>query len=387
MTSPSSVRSLANKPDRALAAIAIGMMWVVANTNVDAPGPDRVALLACGAILAVLVVTTRLSAGYVAAYAVLIAFAERIHKVPLDEHSDVLRATREAIETFLSGANPYAHSMLSTNPVGSPFPYPPGEFLFYLPAYLLVGDIRWLDLAASIGITAAIALAGIRAGFAQVVIPAMLYATWLYSSFHAADGSNDTAAALLIVAAIVLLALHEVRPARGLFIASAVTFGWALAFKQFGVLFIVPILAALAAERRAWRPWLAYAALSLGTAAAFVLPFLVMDPEAFVRQQIEGLTFHTVLSGINIPFGLAQFGITLPPLVSRIAQLVTVAALFGWCVARRTAGLGRATLQGTLAMVAILLLTGWTSQAYWLYAAATGLLGIALLEDDPVPVG
>ena len=383
---PGSVRSPASKPDRALAAIAIGMMWVVANTDVDAPPPDRVALLACGAILAALVVTARLSAGYVAAYAVLIAFAERIHKVPLDEYSDVLRATREAIEVFLAGANPYAHTMLSTYPVGSPFPYPPGEFLFYLPAYLLVGDIRWLDLAASIGITAAIALAGIRVGFSHVVVPAMLYATWLYSSFHAADGSNDTAAALLTVIAIVLLALHETRPARALFIASAVTFGWALAFKQFGVLFLIPTLAALAAERRAWRPWVAYAALSLGTAAAFVLPFLVMDPEAFVRQQIAGLTFHTVLSGINIPFGLSQLGIALPPLVSPIAQLVTAVALFGWCVARRTAGLGRATLQGTFAMVAILLLTGWTSQAYWLYAAATGLLGIALLEDDRVPV-
>lgn len=386
MTSPSSVRSPASKPDRALAAIAIGMLWVVANTNVDAPEPGRVALLAAGAILAVLVVTARLSAGYVAAYAVLIAFAERIHKRPLDEYSDVLRATREAIEAFLAGANPYTHPMLSTIPVGSPFPYPPGEFLFYLPAYLLVGDIRWLDLAASVGITAAIALAGIRVGFGQVVVPAMLYATWLYSSFHAGDGSNDTAAALLVVAAIVLLALHEVRPARALFIASAVTFGWALAFKQFGVLFLIPILAALAAERRPWRPWRAYAALSLGTAAAFVLPFLVMDPAAFVRQQIDGLTFHTVLSGINIPFGLAQLGITLPPLVSPLAQIVTVVALFGWFIARRTTGLGRATLHGTLAMVAVLLLTGWTSQAYWLYAAATGLLGIALLEDDRVPV-
>jgi len=45
------------------------------------------------------------------------------------------------------------------------------------------------------------------------------------------------------------------------------------------------------------------------------------------------------------------------------------------------------TLHGTLVMVATLLLTGWTSQAYWLYAAATGLLGIGLLEDDRVPGG
>lgn len=383
-TSRDCVRSPANRPDRALAAIAIGMMWVVANTDVTAPNPGRVGLLVCGAALAVLVVAARLPAGYVAGYAVLVGLAERIGKVPFNDYSDVLRATREAIEVFLAGGNPYAHTMLSTNPVGSPFPYPPGEFLFYLPAYLLVGDIRWLDLAATVGITAAIALAGLRAGFDRVVIPAMLYATWLFSSFHAGDGSNDSAAALLVVVAIVLLALHEVRPARSLFIASAICFGWALAFKQFAALFLVPILAALAAERAALRPWRAYAALSLGTAAAFVLPFLVRDPQAFIGQQVAGLTFHTALSGINIPLGLAGLGIALPPLVAPVLQLAVLAALLGWSVARRAAGIGRATLLGTLAMLAALLLAGWTSQAYWLYAAATGLLGVALLEDGPV---
>ena len=381
------MRSRGNSPDRALTAIAVGMMWVVANTNVDAPGADRVALLVCGAVLAALILRARISAGYVAAYAVLIAVAERSHKAPLDEYSDVLRATREAIEVFLAGGNPYAHTMLSTYPVGSPFPYPPGEFLFYLPAYLLVGDVRWLDIAAGVGITAAIAFAGIRVGFDRVALPAMLYATWLYSSFHSVDGSNDTAAGFMLVLAIVLLALHEVRPSRALFVASAVTFGWAIAFKQFAVLFLVPVLASLAAERRAWRPWRAYAALCLGTVLAFVLPFFAMDPGAFIRQQIDGLTFHKVLSGINIPFGLEPLGITLPPAVGPLAQLGSVAVVFGWSIVRRVPDTGLATLRGTGAMVAVLLFAGWTSQAYWLYAAATGLLGIALLEDRGDAVG
>lgn len=375
------MRSPANNQGRALSAIAVGLFWVVANTDVDAPGVERLGLLVTGVALGVLAVAGRLPSAFVAVYAVLIAVAERIHSVPLDDYSDVLRSTREAITVFLAGGNPYTHKMLTTDPVGSPFFYPPGEFLFYLPAYLVGGDIRWLDLAAGIGITVAIALAGIRAGFGQVALPAMLYATWLYGSFHAADGSNDTAAAFLVVLAIVLLALHEVLRSRALFIVSAICFGWAIAFKQFSVLFFIPVVAALAAEQRVGRAWRAYAALSLGTTAAFVLPFLVGDPGAFIGQQIAGLTFHKERSGLNLQLGLEQLGVALPPLVGPLALLLVVGGLLVLCLARPRAGLGRATLYGTFVMVAALLLTGWTSQSYWVYAGATGLLGIGLLEE------
>ena len=350
----------------------------------DDPRPERILIIVAGIVLAWATLAGTVTAAFVGWYAVLIALAERLTKSPLDDYSDVLRATREALDVvMLEGGNPYTHVMTSTNPIGSPFPYPPGEFLFYLPAYLLFDDISRVDLAASVLITGCIVLAGLRVGFDRVVLPAMVYATWLFSSFHAADGSNDTSAALLVVVALTLLALHERWPRRWLLVASAVSFGWAVAFKQFALFLLVPALRYLVG-RGPWRPYLALAA---GTTAAFALPFLVRDPRAFVGQQLAALTFHTERNGINIAGGLAGIGIDPPPAAFTALELTAAAVLLvlGATVPTRT--LGRATLLGTGALAIVILLAPWTSQAYWLYLGSVGLLGVALLDgrEQAVP--
>lgn len=370
------MRSRVSSAGPVLAAIALGIMWAVGNTSVDDPQPERVLLIVVGLGLAVTTLAGRAPASFAAWYAVLVAFSERISKAPLDDYSDVLRATREALDVFLDRGNPYTHVLTSTFPVASPFPYPPGEFLFYLPAYLWFDDIGRVDLIASILVTACIAIVGFRAGFDRVALPAMLYATWLYSSFHAGDGSNDTSAALLVAAAIALLALYERWPRRWLFVVSAVAFGWALAFKQLAVFVLVPVVRYLAAGPR-WRPYLA---LALGTLAAFVLPFLLRDPGAFLGQQVAALTFHTARSGVNVASGLAGVGIAPPAGVFTALELAAAAGLLLWTAIVRTPSLGHATLAGTLTLSVVILLAWWTSQDYWLYAASIGLLGLALLD-------
>lgn len=382
-TSRSFVHSRASSPSGrgpALAAIALGIMWAVSNTDVNDPAPERVLLIVVGLVLAVATVAGRLSPAFTCWYAVLVAFSERFTKLPLENYSDVLRATREALDVLvLAHGNPYTHVFTSTYPIGSPFPYPPGEFLFYLPAYLWFDDITRVDLLASIAITACIVIAGVRVGFGRVAIPAMLYATWLYSSFHAGDGSNDTSAAFLVILAIVLLALHERRPSRWLFILSAVAFGWAVAFKQFAVFVLVPTVRYLAVNVDArWRPYLA---ITGGTIALFGLPFFVQDPGAFIGQQIAALTFHTERDGVNIASALARLGMVLPAAVFTALEFAAAAGLLLWTAIRPLRNLGQVTLAGSLAISLVILLAWWTSQDYWLYVGSIGLLGVALFDD------
>jgi len=331
-------------------------------------------------MIAVATVAGRLSPAFAGWYAVLVAFSERFTKQPLENYSDVLRATREALDVFVHAhGNPYTHVFTSTYPIGSPFPYPPGEFLFYLPAYLWFDDLTRVDLLASIAITACIVIAGLRVGFGRVAIPAMLYATWLYSSFHAGDGSNDTSAAFLVILAIVLLALHERRPNRWLFVLSAVAFGWAVAFKQFAVFVLVPTVRYLAVNVDA--RWRRYLAIAGGTIAVFGLPFFVQDPGAFLGQQLAALTFHTERDGVNVASALARLGMVLPATVFTALELAAAAGFLLWTAIRPLRNLGQVTLAGSLAITVVILLAWWTSQDYWLYVGSIGLLGVALFDD------
>jgi uncharacterized membrane protein len=267
-------------------------------------------------------------------YAIAIGAAERLGRRPLDGGSDVLPATEEAIGVLLAGGNPYTHVLLSTTPVGSPFVYPPGEILFYVPAYLAGFDLHRVETWTGILTIVAIAAAGARAGWGTAALPAMLYATWGIAAFRTTDGGNDVSAAFLVVVAFTALAF----PGRLPFIASAFVLGWAVAFKQFAVLVLPLALRHLAVAGLDWRR---YALVSLGTATVMTLPFFLMDPVAFASQQVQALTFHEEVWGANLLNTLASSGADVSGLVP-------------------------------------LFLARWTTQSYFVYAVTLALAGVAL---------
>ncbi len=297
MTSPSSVRSRAND-----AALVLGLFWCVGGIELNAPQLDRVFLLVAGAVLLGLSLRGRDQGPFIVWYAFLIGASERFSRAPLLDGSDVLRATQEAISNLTQGMDPYTVPLTSTIPPGSPLVYPPGELLWYLPAHLLFGDLTRVDTAAGILLVAAIGVAGLRAGWDRVALPAMLYATWGIGAFRAIDGSNDVSASFLVVLALAILVFadRDTRFGRVAFILSAVIFGWAVAFKQFAVVILPLVLRHLAVAGRDWRR---YAIVSVATVAILVLPFLVWDPRSFLSAQLAILTFHTEVWGANLPTG------------------------------------------------------------------------------------
>lgn len=371
----------ANRP-AVLAALVLGLFWCVEGIDVNAPQVDRVLLLLTGLGLAW--ATLRdipLAAGCAALYAVLVAASERLRREPLVDGSDVLRATAESLDVVFAGGNPYTHVLQSTIPVGSPFVYPPGELAWYAVPYALFGDITRVDTWAGIAIVVAIAGAGFRLGMANVALPAMLYASWGIGGFRAIDGQNDVSGSLLVVLALVALVFAERdgRWSRGAFVLSAVCFGWAIAFKQFAVLVLPPVVRYLAVRGADWRR---YALIVVGVVAAFVVPFFVRDPGAFVEKQIAALTFHDQIWGANILNTLAQYGDPAPlvPLFVAISVIGTLALIV--VVARwRIPSLGAAALAGAGIVMLPLLLARWTTQPYYVYVGAIAACGVALLAS------
>src|SRR5881409_477087 len=92
-----------------LAALVLGLFWCVEGIDVNAPQLDRVVLLLAGLALAWAALRGTPFVGSTAYYAVLVAASERLHRQPLLDGSDVMRATAESLDVVFAGGNPYTH--------------------------------------------------------------------------------------------------------------------------------------------------------------------------------------------------------------------------------------------------------------------------------------
>ncbi|MBM4420035.1 MAG: hypothetical protein FJ034_00305 [Chloroflexi bacterium] len=370
-----------------VAAALVGAMWSIGSIDVNAPSFERVGLFVASCALAGWALAGRRGAGaLLAALAVLIGASERLQRPLLERGSDVLPATRESLQVLLAGRNPYTHTLQSTIPPGSPLVYGPGELLFYLPAHLLTGDLGHFEQWAGIATIAAIALIGLGVGFARSALPAMLYATWGIAAFRTTDGGNDVGAALVVVAGFCALALAaEGRGGRVAFIVSAVLFGLALAFKQYVVLVIPLVLRHLAVSGSDWRR---FALVAAGVTALLDLPFLLMDPGAFLNQHVWlALTNHREAWGANLLFTIAQVRPEVVHLSTwfLVAEIVLTLLALALCLRWRIPTLGAAAVAGAGLVALPFFLAAWTTQSYYVYAATVAAAGVTLLDHRAQP--
>jgi hypothetical protein len=289
--------------------------------------------------------------------------------------------TNEAVGVLFGGGNPYTHVYQLTNPPGAPFGYPPGEIVFYTVAHLLGGNVFRVDVACSIftlGLIAALTpLAG--DGLAAVALGAIAYDRDVM--FHLTDGSNDNAAAFLVLAGLVALAwslASSGRNAAVLWWISAVAFGWSLAFKEYAIpiaLFVGLFL--WRRDARAARSWIG---TMLGTAALFVLPFFAWNPVAFVANVGGALVLHANVWGRNAWHDAVSF-LPFATVFTPIIPLLMLAAVVGLGVVfwRRPApSLGIAFLHG-LALVAVsFMLARWTTSVYYMFCIPVLMGGVVL---------
>jgi hypothetical protein len=185
--------------------------------------------------------------------------------------------TRVAILTVQHGGDPYGIGYISSRPAGAPFPYGPLALLWYLP---FVQDPRVIEFGVSVALMLYFAF---RAGKGRPVglaifalAPPLVLAT--------VDGSNDTSAGLLILAALVAAVR---RPVLGAVILAA-----AVSFKPYAIAWVPPLviwagipslIAFAVASVVAWAP-----VLFLWGPASY-LQSLAMAQETHLRQSYWSL--------------------------------------------------------------------------------------------------
>jgi hypothetical protein len=365
----------------ALIAAALPLLIIGMGGDYEHPDPIHLAVfIAAGAGLAGVLLRKRW-AGPTIFLTVLIAGAFLRAQAGDNRASDVMLTTNEAMMVLAGGGNPYTHAYAMSNPPGEPFGYPPGEIAFYGLAHLFGINVFRVDVLAGIIGLGLIASLAPLIGDGLAALAMMPLAASVDLIFHSADGSNDTAAAFLVLLGIAALAWSfqvNGRRSQVLWWTSAIAFGWVVAFKEYALPIAVFVALFLwRTDARRARGWIVAAA---ATTALFVLPFFAWNPVAFVSNVGGALLLHSNIWGRNLwhDFVSLQPGeVAIAPLIPAI----TLAACAGVAVAlwRRPApSLGAAFLQGCALLATIFVLARWTTAVYYVFLAPLVMTGIAL---------
>jgi hypothetical protein len=189
--------------------------------------PDRTAIAVAGALALTMIASARWQLRWVPVIVLVgCGIALRIATFHSDA-SDVSDVTKVAIMTMQNGGDPYGVGYISSRPTGAPFPYGPVALLWYLP---FVQDPTLMEFGVSMALLLYFAY---RAGHGRplglavfALAPPLVLAT--------TDGSNDTSAGLLILAALVMAVR---RPVIG-----AVILAVAVSFKPYAIAWVPPLI-------------------------------------------------------------------------------------------------------------------------------------------------
>ena len=296
--------------------------------------------------------------------------------------SDALLAIKDYIGYFLAGKNVYKEIVMAQSGP-TPFTYLPFALLWYLPAQLLLVDLRFFEMLVSSLVPVAYYLTGkVINTLYHVPIVAVISLTPFLLDLSA-DGSNDNSAILLLLLSTVLFLSSGVRKNVLAAILSAIVLGLAATFKHyvwFYLIFFLPFLwytrGSLPISNRR------YITIFLITAVLLCLPFIVSSPSGFWRSLffIEIGNFHTTW-GWNIWVALRdQLGIIVSKeqmwMVRTIGTTCTVIGLWRFF---RLSSLPRVAMATSVTLFVYLVLSNWTTYAYFTFLVP--LLGISALPE------
>ena len=298
--------------------------------------------------------------------------------------SDALLATRDYLGYFLSGRHPYKEMIMAQSGL-TPFTYLPFSLFWYAPAQIFGVDLRFFEMVVSTAVPVVFALVGWAVGSLWQILPALsVVALTPFLLDLGSDGSNDNSAIFLLLVSIALLLIaHRKKDSRwGL--ASAVSLGLAAAFKHylaFYLLYFVPY--AYVQRTIAYLPRNRYLLVLAGTLAVVVLPVILTAPAGFWRSIhfIEISNWHKTW-GWNVWVAIRD-GLGL--VVSKEMMWVTRTALtlgtIAWCFRFLKLARIRSVFIATgVTMLAYLILSNWTSYAYFTFLVP--ILALAAVFDD-----
>lgn len=293
---------------------------------------------------------------------------------------DVWHYQQIAAEALSRGQNPYAIGYpdicIHEPPPGGqaiPFSYPPVTTYAGVLAWLLLGDVRFALLLATLVAAWAIR----RLGSGATGEDAALLLLFHPKAFFMLEQAW-TEPLLLAPAALAVLAALELRD-RWAWVASGAAFGLAAASKQFSLLVLPPFLPALA---RRWR-WKAVA-VAAGVSAASFLPFLLSSP----AQLWHGLVTYQALLPFRedslswmVPISRARGG-PLPGWTALAAAATAMAATFP-----RRSSMALAATSAWATLSAFLLVASRAHFNYHWLAMGLALAAAALHEREGAESG
>jgi hypothetical protein len=370
----------------AVIAAALPLFVVGPGGNYEVPDPLHFAALAAGIAAIAGALARRRWAGPLVLATVLALGIYLRANAGDNRASDVMLTTNEALATLFGGGNPYAHVYAMTNPPGGLFGYPPGELAFYGLAHVLGASVFRVDAIAGILGLCLIAMLAplIGSGLAALAIGSVAVAVDVI--FHSSDGSNDTAASFIALLGLVALAwslASRGRVSKSLWWASAIAFGWVVAFKEYAIPIAVFVgLFLWRADAPRARRWIAVAAATIG---AFVLPFLLWNPVAFVSNVGGALLVHHNVWGRNVWHDALSY---VPAALDALAPFIPAIMLLAFAAAavafwrRPAAGLGTAFLQGCALVAIVFVFARWTTSVYYTFLTPLAMAGVVLALGD-----
>jgi hypothetical protein len=206
--------------------VALGIALVL---SIQPMWRDSVAIAVAGTIGLALVAAARWQLRWVLVL-VLVGCGIALRLALIDDRpaSDVSDVTEYAIRTLLAGGDPYGVGYNVSRPAGAAFPYGPVVLLWYLPSF---EDPAFIEFLVSVAL---LVYFGLRAANGRPIGLA-IFAVAPPLVLASMDGSNDTSAGLLILAAI---ALSIRRPWLG-----AAALAVAVAFKPYAVAWLPALVA------------------------------------------------------------------------------------------------------------------------------------------------
>ncbi len=282
--------------------------------------------------------------------------------------SDTLLAIRDYIGYFLAGKNVYQQIIWAQSGL-TPFTYLPFGLFWYLPAQILTIDLRFFEMIISAFVPLEIFLYGrLKKNWNILPVFAVVALTPFLLDLSA-DGSNDNSAIFLLLLSLLFFLQSVDRKSAKWAIGSAVVLGFALTFKHylaFFAIFFVPFLwQAKQFLPISHKKYLLYSALTMGLVS---LPFIIASPIGFWKSLffIEIGNFHTTW-GWNIWVALRDsWGLVFTKQQMWLVRTIGTGALaLGLFKFFRLQNLTRVCIASGLTMLVYLILSNWTTYAYF----------------------
>lgn len=300
--------------------------------------------------------------------------------------SDTLIAVKDFIGYFLAGKGIYENNVMTATGV-TPFNYLPFAIFWYLPARLLTIDLRFFEMAISCLVPVIFSFIGLLTNKWRMLPLLAIISLTPFLLDLSADGSNDNSAIFILLVSVFFLVYSLNKKSKRSAIISAISLGLSISFKQYSffyLIFFIPFILKMKINLPIHPRF--YLLTTFLTFGAISLPFIISSPSGFYNSVVfvGGNNNHGIW-GWNIWVALKEsLNFSLPIqqilLIRSVSTLTTIILLY---LIYPLTSLGRVFFASSFSFLVFLILSNWTTYAYFTFLIPLLLLIPLCLKIAP----